>query len=39
MPEEVLSKYCVDTKKANFFYLPDGTPEPFWQALKERCGR
>lgn len=36
---EVLAEKCTDISKGNWFYLPDGTPDPFWAALKERCGR
>jgi hypothetical protein len=38
VPASVLSQYCVDVSSHNFFRLPDGTPEPFWAALKQRCG-
>lgn len=36
---EVLKEKCTDISQGNWFYLPDGTPDPFWQALKERCGK
>jgi len=35
---EVLKEKCTDITQGNWFYLPDGTPDPFWTALKERCG-
>jgi hypothetical protein len=28
----------VDTSRKNFFRLSDGSTEPFWAALKQRCG-
>lgn len=38
MSAEVLKERCTDITQGNWFYLPDGTPDPFWKALKERCG-
>jgi hypothetical protein len=38
VPASVLSKYCIDIRTRNFFRLSDGSVEPFWAALKARCG-
>lgn len=36
---EVLKEKCTDITQGNWFFLPDGTVDPFWAALKERCGK
>jgi fatty acid desaturase len=33
----VLKKYVMDTSEANFFILPDGSYDPFWEAIRNRC--
>jgi hypothetical protein len=37
--ESVLSGRVRDTSVTGFFFLKDGTEEPFWKALKERVGK
>lgn len=34
----MLLQRCVDVSQMNFFRLADGSTEPFWAALKQRCG-
>jgi hypothetical protein len=35
----VLAERFVGTEKAGgYFFLPDGSEDPFWKALRERCG-
>ncbi len=34
----MLKEKCTDISQGNWFYQADGTPDPFWAALKERCG-
>jgi hypothetical protein len=38
VPKSVLAERVVDPKKAGYFFLPDGTEDPFWKALRQRCG-
>jgi hypothetical protein len=38
VPSSVLSQRCLDMSQRNFFRLADGSTEPFWAALKQRCG-
>lgn len=37
VPPEVLKKYVMDTSEANYFILPDGSYDPFWEAIRNRC--
>jgi linoleoyl-CoA desaturase len=39
VPPEVLAQRCEDRSNGNWFRLPDGSPDPLWEALRERCGK
>jgi linoleoyl-CoA desaturase len=39
VPEALLKERCQDRSNGNWFFLPDGTRDPFWEALRERCGK
>jgi hypothetical protein len=39
LPEEVLASRCEDRSRGNWFIGADGGRDPFWETLRERCGK
>jgi hypothetical protein len=39
LPPNVLASRVTDVSERGWFYLPDGRMDPFWLAVKERCGK